>query len=58
MHAVLRCCSALEINVIAAGIEQSEEWMWLEAPGVIDFQGSLFTPEGAVVAWPETREAI
>jgi hypothetical protein len=31
--------------------------MWLEAAGVIDFQGSLFTPDAARVAWPETREA-
>ncbi|WP_051005672.1 diguanylate phosphodiesterase [Pantoea sp. A4] len=58
VHAVLRCCSALEINVIAAGIEQPEEWMWLEAAGVTDFQGALFTAEGAAVAWPETREAV
>ena len=58
VHALLRCCSALEINVIAAGIEQPEEWMWLEAAGITDFQGTLFTPEGAAVVWPETREAI
>ncbi|KHJ69714.1 diguanylate phosphodiesterase [Pantoea rodasii] len=58
VHAVLRCCSALEINVIAAGIEQPEEWMWLEAAGVTDFQGALFTADGAAVAWPETREAV
>lgn len=58
MQAVIRCCSALEINVIAAGIERPEEWMWLEAAGIIDFQGSLFTPEGGAVAWPESREAI
>jgi blue light- and temperature-responsive anti-repressor len=58
VHAVLRCCSALEINVIAAGIEQPEEWMWLEAAGVTDFQGALFTAKGAAVAWPETREAV
>ncbi len=58
VHAVLRCCSALEINVIAADIEQPEEWMWLEAAGVTDFQGALFTASGASVAWPETREVI
>lgn len=57
VQAVIRCCSALEINLIAAGIERPEEWMWLEAAGVIDFQGSLFTPDPARVAWPETREA-
>lgn len=58
VQAVIRCCSALEINVIAAGITRPEEWMWLEAAGVIDFQGSLFTPEGASIAWPEFREVI
>ncbi|MCE0491046.1 diguanylate phosphodiesterase [Pantoea sp. Mb-10] len=58
VQAVIRCCSALEINVIAAGIERPEEWMWLEAAGVIDFQGNLFNPEGAAVAWPEYRDAI
>lgn len=58
VQAVIRCCSALEINVIAAGIERPEEWMWLEAAGIIDFQGSLFTSEGAAVAWPESREAM
>lgn len=58
VQAVIRCCSALEIKVIVAGIERPEEWMWLEAAGVIDFQGSLFSSEGAVVAWPEIREAI
>lgn len=58
VQAVIRCCSALEINVIAAGIERAEEWMWLEAAGVIDFQGSLFSPEGTAVAWPENREAM
>lgn len=58
VQAVIRCCSALEINVIAAGIERPEEWMWLEAAGVIDFQGNLFTHEGSAVAWPETREAV
>lgn len=58
VQAVIRCCSALEIRVIAAGIERPEEWMWLEAAGIIDFQGALFTAEGATVAWPETREAM
>lgn len=57
VQAIIRCCSALEINVIAAGVERPEEWMWLEAAGVIDFQGSLFTPEGTCVAWPEVRNA-
>jgi len=58
VHAVIRCCSALEINIIVADIEQPEEWMWLEAAGVIDFQGPLFTPSGTTIAWPETREVV
>lgn len=58
VQAIIKCCSALEINVIASGIEQPEEWMWLEAAGVIDFQGSLFTPQGTSVSWPEYRAAM
>lgn len=58
VQAIIKCCSALEITVIAAGIERPEEWMWLEAAGVINFQGRLFTHTGAAVAWPEYREAI
>ena len=57
IHAILKCCSSLEIGVIAEGIEQPEEWMWLEAAGVTQFQGFLFSkPELnriAAVAWPE-----
>ncbi|MGK3141190.1 diguanylate phosphodiesterase [Pantoea sp. C2G6] len=59
IHAILKCCSSLEIAVIAEGIEQPEEWMWLEAAGVTQFQGFLFsTPRlngVAAVAWPELR---
>jgi len=58
VQAIIRCCSALEINIIAAEVNRPEEWMWLEAAGIIDFQGSLFTPGGACIVWPETREAI
>ncbi|KGD77911.1 diguanylate phosphodiesterase [Pantoea vagans] len=57
IHAILKCCASLEIGVIAEGIEQPEEWMWLEAAGVTQFQGFLFSkPElngVAAVAWPE-----
>jgi len=57
IHAILKCCSSLEIAVIAEGIEQPEEWMWLEAAGITQFQGSLFSPARlngvAAVAWPE-----
>lgn len=62
VQAIIKCCSALEITVIAAGIVQAEEWMWLEAAGVINFQGSLFAAAGRFdarsVAWPEYREAM
>ncbi|MGK9433969.1 diguanylate phosphodiesterase [Pantoea agglomerans] len=57
IHAILKCCSSLEIGVIAEGIEQPEEWMWLEAAGVTQFQGFLFSKPVlngvAAVAWPE-----
>ncbi len=62
VQAIIKCCSALEITVIAAGIVQAEEWMWLEAAGVINFQGTLFAAAGRYqaesVAWPEYREAL
>ncbi|NEG82404.1 diguanylate phosphodiesterase [Pantoea agglomerans] len=57
IHAILKCCSSLEIGVIAEGIEQPEEWMWLEAAGVTQFQGFLFSKPVlngvSAVAWPE-----
>lgn len=57
IHAILKCCSSLEISVIAEGIEQPEEWMWLEAAGISQFQGYLFARPQlngiAAVAWPE-----
>lgn len=59
IHAILKCCSSLEISVIAEGIEQPEEWMWLEAAGVANFQGLLFAAPQingiAEVAWPELK---
>ncbi|WP_058973567.1 diguanylate phosphodiesterase [Type-D symbiont of Plautia stali] len=56
VQAILRCCSALEIWVIATGIERAEEWMWLEAAGIINFQGPLFTCDLTHnVAWPELK---
>lgn len=62
VQAIIRCCSAMEIVAVAAGISQAEEWMWLEAAGVINFQGDLFAGFGpadaAHVAWPEYRDAM
>ncbi|SFO50830.1 EAL domain, c-di-GMP-specific phosphodiesterase class I (or its enzymatically inactive variant) [Candidatus Pantoea varia] len=62
VQAIIKCCSALEITVIAAGIVQAEEWMWLEAAGIINFRGTLFAAAGRYeaqsVTWPEYREAM
>ncbi|WP_072136702.1 diguanylate phosphodiesterase [Pantoea ananatis] len=59
VHAILKCCSSLEITVIAEGIEQPEEWMWLEAAGISQFQGFLFSwPKlngVSSVSWPELK---
>ncbi|RPD94646.1 diguanylate phosphodiesterase [Candidatus Pantoea deserta] len=59
VHAILKCCSSLEISVIAEGIEKPEEWMWLEAAGISLFQGYLFARPHLngipPVAWPEIQ---
>ena len=57
VQAIIKFCSSLEISVIASGIEKPEEWMWLEAAGILNFQGALFSQPRLngipVVAWPE-----
>ncbi|MBK0004252.1 diguanylate phosphodiesterase [Erwinia sp. S38] len=58
LQSVIRCCSALEIKVIVSGIEKAEEWMWLEAAGVTNFQGRLFLKDGSILAWPEVKENV
>ncbi len=59
VHAILKCCSSLEIAVIAEGVEQAEEWMWLEAAGVSQFQGYLFAKPMMngfpAISWPEIK---
>jgi len=59
IHAILKCCSSLEISVIAEGVEKPEEWMWLEAAGISNFQGFLFARPQLngipAVAWPEIQ---
>lgn len=59
VHAIIKCCSSLEISVIAEGVEKPEEWMWLEAAGISKFQGFLFARPQLngipAVAWPEIR---
>jgi len=57
VQAIIKCCSSLEITMIAAGVEKPEEWMWLEAAGICNFQGNLFAKPKLnaipAVAWPE-----
>ena len=60
VQAIIKCCSSLEISVIAEGVEKAEEWMWLEAAGICNFQGFLFArPKlGGIpaIAWPEKND--
>lgn len=35
--------SLLEIAISAVGIEQAEEWMWLESAGITHF-GEIYLP--------------
>lgn len=59
MHAIIKCCASLEIAVIAEGVEKAEEWMWLEAAGLSQFQGYLFArPQFngfPAISWPEIK---
>lgn len=60
IQAIIKCCTSLEIQVSAVGVEKAQEWMWLESAGISQFQGYLFAkPDLAgipAVAWPERRE--
>ena len=42
LNAIVKCCTELEISVVAEGVEKVEEWCWLEAAGIKHFQGYLF----------------
>ncbi|MCA1176382.1 MULTISPECIES: diguanylate phosphodiesterase [unclassified Pantoea] len=57
--AIIKCCSLLEIEIIAEGVEKAEEWMWLEAAGISQFQGYLFARPQLngfpAIAWPEIK---
>lgn len=59
VQAIVKCCSSLEIAVVAAGVDKPEEWMWLEAAGIFHFQGALFAKAKLnaipAVAWPEQK---
>lgn len=56
VHGIVRCCSELEITVVAEGVEKVEEWCWLEAAGIKYFQGYLFARpvlnRAPSVSWP------
>ncbi|WP_391487058.1 diguanylate phosphodiesterase [Leclercia tamurae] len=60
--AIIKCCTALEILISVVGVEQPEEWMWLESAGISHFQGHLFAhPQLAgipPVSWPEPRDTF
>ncbi|WP_414629377.1 EAL domain-containing protein [Enterobacter roggenkampii] len=57
---LIRCCELLEIRICATGVEQTEEWMWLESAGIFCFQGNLFSKydkNGYLkIFWPESNE--
>lgn len=57
IQAIIKCCTALEIHISAVGVEQPEEWMWLESAGIEHFQGNLFAKPVLntfpAIAWPE-----
>lgn len=59
VHAIMKCCSSMEITMIAEGVEKAEEWMWLEAAGISNFQGFLFARPKfngiPAIAWPEIQ---
>lgn len=56
VQSIINCCEKLEIRVCATGIEQPEEWMWLESAGISSFQGNLFSgynrANQLIVTWP------
>lgn len=42
VNSIIKCCSDMEITLVAEGIERVEEWCWLESAGIRRFQGFLF----------------
>jgi EAL domain-containing protein (putative c-di-GMP-specific phosphodiesterase class I) len=60
VQAIIKFCTSLEISVIASGVEKTEEWMWLEAAGVNNFQGHLFSEPQLnrfpTIRWPEMND--
>lgn len=57
VRAIIQCCASLEMVVSAIGVEQPEEWMWLESAGISHFQGPLFASPAFLgipaITWPE-----
>ncbi|TYS09313.1 EAL domain-containing protein, partial [Enterobacter hormaechei] len=62
LQSLIRCGELLEIRICATGVEQPEEWMWLESAGIFCFQGNLFSKydkNGYLkIFWPESNEFI
>jgi len=60
LQSLIRCGELLEIRICATGVEQTEEWMWLESAGIFCFQGNLFSKydkNGYLkIFWPESNE--
>lgn len=57
VQAILTCCASLEITVIVEGVEEVEEWAWLQAAGARYFQGFLFARPALngemIIHWPD-----
>lgn len=62
IQAIIKCCSSLEIQFCAVGVEKAEEWMWLESAGISQFQGHLFASprHGGIpaISWPEKKSGL
>lgn len=60
LQCLIRCGELLEIRICATGVEQPEEWMWLESAGIFCFQGNLFSKYDKngflTIFWPESNE--
>ncbi|MFS2059781.1 diguanylate phosphodiesterase [Kosakonia cowanii] len=60
VQAIIKCCTSLEIQISAVGVEKAEEWMWLESAGISQFQGYLFARPDIngipAVCWPEKQD--
>lgn len=57
VRSVISFCSELEIELVAEGVEDIDEWLWLKSVGIKRIQGFLFS-KGCVnnrpdIFWPE-----